>query len=411
MKIAIILLEFPKISETFILNQITGLLDAGHDVQIFANKFSNDKKIHEAIKQYNLLERTQYFNMPDNEALRILKAAALIPFYFLKNPIVTVKSLNIFKYGKEAASLKLFYFSTSFISKNFDIMHYHYGLNGLVGVALKEIINKDAGILVSFHGCDASQYVTKKGRGCYKKLFKSDALISVVSNDMKNKLINLGCAANRIIIHHSGTNTDFFHCDRETSIKKEKTHFLTIARLTEKKGLEYSIRAFKKLLSQYDEKNLSYTIIGGGPLFIPLKKLITELGLKDKVVLIGFKNHEEIFNYFKISDIFLLTSITSSLGDEEGIPGSIREAMSMQLPVIATHHGGIPELVIDKQSGFLVPEKDIAALTQKMKILIDDPKLRHEMGNAGREIIKNKFNIDKLNRQLEEIYYNQSMYQ
>ena len=126
MKIAFIVNSFPTLSETFILNQITGLLDMGHDVEIFAEYDSKEKKIHQDVEKYKLAKKVYYFNMPRNKIKRVLRAIYLIITNFHKNPTKILKSLNVFKYGKESLSLKLLYLSILFLSKTnkkFDIIH------------------------------------------------------------------------------------------------------------------------------------------------------------------------------------------------------------------------------------------------------------------------------------------------
>jgi len=116
MKIAFIVSGFPTLSETFILNQITGLLDMGFDVEIFAQFNPKQEKIHFDIEKYQLMKRVHYFNIPHNKNKRILKAIVLIIKNFHKAPLKILKSLNVFKYGKMAFSLKLLIYSSIEIS-------------------------------------------------------------------------------------------------------------------------------------------------------------------------------------------------------------------------------------------------------------------------------------------------------
>ena len=97
-------------------------------------------------------------------------------------------------------------------------------------------------------------------------------------------------------------------------------------------------------------------------------------------------------------------SLTSSTGDQEGIPGVIMEAFATGLPVVSTEHAGIPEIVRDGASGFLVPEKDVDALIQKLEILIQQPQLRYAMGRTGRKYVEQYYNIKILNNRLVELY-------
>jgi colanic acid/amylovoran biosynthesis glycosyltransferase len=106
----------------------------------------------------------------------------------------------------------------------------------------------------------------------------------------------------------------------------------------------------------------------------------------------------------KKTHIYILASVTAQDGNQEGIPVSLMEAMATGLPVISTRHSGIPELVQDGISGFLVPERNVDSLVSKCEYLITHPEQRVEMGRAGREFVEENFNIRKLNRRLLELY-------
>ena len=113
MKIAFVVNLFPALSETFILNQITGLLDLGHNVEIFAQNNPHDKKVHQDINKYYLIERTHYSSIPINKIKRVLKAIYIIITNFHKDPIKILKSLNVLKYRKNALSLNTIFIFNS----------------------------------------------------------------------------------------------------------------------------------------------------------------------------------------------------------------------------------------------------------------------------------------------------------
>ena len=120
----------------------------------------------------------------------------------------------------------------------------------------------------------------------------------------------------------------------------------------------------------------------------------------------GWKDQHEVIEILNEASIMLAPSITSKDGDREGIPVGLMEAMAVGLPVVSTYHSGIPELVKDGISGFLVPERDVDALAQKLGYLIENPDKWAEMGLAGREYVENFYDINKLNDQLVDTYQN-----
>jgi colanic acid/amylovoran biosynthesis glycosyltransferase len=196
LRIAFIVTEFPALSETFILNQITGLLDLGHDVEIFAVTNFNETKVHPDVKTYGLLERTHYFfcgRSFSNKMYRMLKAMLLIIMHFHKAPLKILKSVNVIKYGFNAFSLVLLYAIIHFLDKEFDIIHCHFGPNGIIGTQLKEI-GIGGKVVTTFHGYDMSLLISDRGENVYKKLFLQCDLCMPISNYWKKKLINWGCS-------------------------------------------------------------------------------------------------------------------------------------------------------------------------------------------------------------------------
>jgi colanic acid/amylovoran biosynthesis glycosyltransferase len=96
--------------------------------------------------------------------------------------------------------------------------------------------------------------------------------------------------------------------------------------------------------------------------------------------------------------------VTTENGDQEGIPVALMEALSQGLPVLSTQHSGIPELVQDGKFGFLVPERDVDALAEKLEYLIEHPELWPKMGRAGRDYVARHHDINRLNDQLVNLY-------
>src|SRR5699024_11178287 len=131
---------------------------------------------------------------------------------------------------------------------------------------------------------------------------------------------------------------------------------------------------------------------------------IKKLGVEKHIKLLGRKTQSEIIKYLNNSDLFLATSITASDGDKEGIPNAIKEAMLMKIPVISTEHSGIPELVIDGLTGYIVPERDIKSLYQKIKFLIDHIDNQESVVNNAYKKVVDEFSITNLNNELEKIY-------
>ena len=194
MKILFIVTTFPALSQTFITNQITGLIDRGCEVDILANIRGNQTKIHSDDYKYKLLDNTYYYSeivkkIPKNIPQRLKDSSFLIKKYFLKRPKSVLKSLNVFKHGKGAITLKEFYRSISFIDKGpYDIVHCHFGPNGILAAYLRDIGAIEGKIIIAFHGYDLSSYIQQKGNNAYDGLFKKGDLFMPVSFLWEKKL-------------------------------------------------------------------------------------------------------------------------------------------------------------------------------------------------------------------------------
>jgi len=403
MKIAFMVGGFPNLSETFILNQITGLLNLGYEVEIFSEYNSKEKKMHPDVEKYQLMRRVHYFAMPYNKIRRILKAIFLIIKNFHKAPLKILKSLNFFKYGKEALYLKLLYLIIPFLDKNYDILCCHFGINGINGRYLKEI-GLDAKLITIFHGHDMSSFVVSNGDEVYNKLFLKGDLFLPISNYWKRKLIKLGCNEKKIIVHHMGINLEKFKFFERKKQSEKTIKILTVGRLVEKKGHKYAIQAIAKMIKKYN--NIEYIIAGDGPFRNKLEDLVLELEIKSYIKFLGAVEQNEVLKLYQQVHIFILPSITASNGDQEGIPVVLMEAQAAGLPIISTYYTGIPEVVVDGKSGFLVPEKDVDVLAEKLEYLIEHPEIWSDKGQYGRKFVEEHYDINKLNQKLVEIYKN-----
>jgi colanic acid/amylovoran biosynthesis glycosyltransferase len=398
MDIAFVVGEFPSLSETFILNQITGLLDRGHHVTIYAQRKKDDMKVHPDVIRYRLMDRCLYHRMPKHKVRRLLSAILLI----LKKPKL-LKTLNPFKYGKDVVSLEPAFLGNITANRRHDIILCHFGNIGSLTAVVRDAGLIRGKLLTVFHGKDMTTYVRKRGPHAYDFLFRKGDLFLPISEAWKKKLIELGCDEHKIVVHRMGIETDKFVYHPRKLRGQEPVKLTSIARLVEKKGLEYGIRAIDKVRKK--NPGIRYRIVGDGPLRKELEALVDQLGLRDVVSLLGQREQSEVVEILRDTHIFLAPSVTASDGDQEGIPVVLMEALSMGIPVVSTRHSGIPELVQDGVSGYLVPERDADALADRILELIGQEQVWTKMGYAGREHVFAHYNSDALNTRLESIFY------
>ncbi|MBH8555250.1 glycosyltransferase [Nostocaceae cyanobacterium CENA357] len=404
MKIAFIVGCFPVLSETFIINQITGLIDRGHEVDIYGNPPDDSSKVHPDVNRYQLLAHTHYPpKISKNYLWRILKGIVLIITNFHKSPLVILQSLNFFKYGKQVFSLRLLYSVMRLLeAQTYDIIHCQFGTFALEGMILRDIGAIKGKLITTFRGYDISLFVQQNGEHVYDSLFSKGDFFLANCEYFQKKAIKLGCNAKKIVVHGSGIDSARFPFQVRHPHPDGKTRITTTGRLIEKKGIEYGIRAVAKVSKIYPK--IEYNIIGDGYLQESLQQLIQSLNIADKVQLLGWKNQPEIIEILDKSDIFMAPSVTAISGNQDAPVNTLKEAMVMGLPVIATIHGGIPELVKDGISGFLVPERDSDAIAEKLVYLIEHPEIWPLMGQAGRAYVESNYDINKLNDELVQIY-------
>lgn len=403
MKIAFLVNEFPSVSQTFVLSQMTGLIDRGHELDIFAEEARRDPGIHEDVKKYGLLERTSYpLVIPDGKLVRVLKGVRYGTPLLLKSFAPVIRSLNVLKYGTKSASLTLLYQLIPFLKKGpYDIIHCQFGMLGPKGLLLKQIVTPTAKLVTSFRGYDATKYLSERP-GFYEELFKEGDLFLPVSQSLKDRLIKAGCNERKIRVFHSGIDCQKFPFAKRVVVEGQSAIVVTVGRLVEKKGINYAIKAMARVVGS--GRRVTYLIIGDGELRRELESLIQDLKLSAHVQLLGWKNHDQVVQVLQRAHILVAPSVTAENGDQEGIPNVLKEAMSMGLPVVSTWHSGIPELVEDGVSGYLVKERDVDSLADRLSYLIDHPEVWSIMGSGGRNCIQRHYDIQTLNDRLVEVY-------
>lgn len=402
MRIAFIVDRFPKISETFILNQITGLINQGHDIDIYADWIQDPNAAHPDVICYGLLNQARFLS--EHRFVRICQKVILLIQSIFKSPSIFRQLSFFFRPPQYFESFRIFYSAAPFFQRkaSYDIIHCHYGQNGLKGALLRRAGIIRGKLVTTFHGFDISGYIDQHGHRIYNPLFSTGDLFLPISERWRNRLVELGCNEKQILVHRMGVDCDRFAFSPRKRNPNGSITVVTIARLVEKKGVEYGIKAIAKIVKNH--KKLQYIIIGGGPLLKSMRRLIRSLRVEDTVKLLGRKRQQEVIEILNKSHILIAPSVTGRDGNQEGIPVSLMEAMATGMPVVSTQYSGINELVENGVTGFLVPERDIDSLVNRTSYLIAHPDICLQMGLAARAHIVKYFNIHKLNNRLTEIY-------
>jgi len=404
MRIAYFVGGFPVISETFIVNQIAGMVARGCHVDIFATSGGKMARLPEAVERYRLMERVHRLDAPRNYVLRLYRIVVLLLVYGWRAPGTIMRSINVARYGRSAVTLGLLYAVLTLIrlrKRHYDVIHAQFGTYGLLPLRLVETGALKSEIVTSFRGYDATMYLQANPRA-YEALFRKCRRFLPVSHALARRIVAAGCDPAKVHVHHSGIECARFQYLERKRTLDEATKIVMIGRLVVKKGIGYGIQAIARVI--VSGRALSCTIIGEGPLRAELERLIRELGIGAHVRMVGSKSHDEVIQVLAQTHILIAPSVTAADGDEEGIPNTLKEAMAMGLPVISTVHAGIPELVEDGVSGFLVPERDVEALADRLQHLVDHPETWAALGRAGRRRIEAEFDIARLNDELLVLY-------
>lgn len=283
------------------------------------------------------------------------------------------------------------------------LLHAHFGP---VGVYVLPLRSSDLPLVTTFYGYDMSMKPQERGwRKSYRHLFDHGDLFLVEGGHMRDQLVALGCPSEKTEIQRIGVDLDRFSYQRVFANEDESVRILMCGTFREKKGHEYGIQAFARILSEFPRTQLR--IIGDGVLRPSIERLIDELGLErgKNVFLLGYLTYDAYEKEAANAHIFMAPSVTASNGDSEGgAPTVLLEMQARGLPVLSTWHADIPEVVIDGASGYLVPERDVVALGEKLAELLAHPKQWSEMGRAGRAHIEKQHDIVKLAQELERKY-------
>lgn len=405
MRIAVVVGEFPSLSETFILNQITGLVDLGHDVDVFAAHTPAPAKVHPVVDEYGLRAVTHYTTLSatrGRNSLRALRWIAAQPAAFRAlrpPPSPTRRPVMIRRLG-------LAYVAGAFAGRApYDVIHCHFGGHGATIASLREVGAVRCRVLItSFHGSDVNAYPRACRENPYRDLFRVGDVFTVTTEHLAQRLLSLGCPPERLVRHPASVDADRITCATREGSSEGTVRITTVARLAPEKGIEASVRAVAALQQRRPDLRLEYRIAGGGPLQSHLQSLIDELGAAEYIRLLGWLTDVEVHSLLSRTDLFVLASTRAENGAEEGAGVVLLEAQAAGVPVVATRVGGIPEMMRDGETGYLVNDRDVPALSSQVEALIDDRDSWTEVGRKGRAFVEANFSTSSLNQRLVELY-------
>ena len=219
--------------------------------------------------------------------------------------------------------------------------------------------------------------------------------IITVSTSVRDTLLRGGVRPERIKVIYEGVDLNWIDLQKPSPLTaKDGLVVGTVAHMSPEKGHDILLQAASKLVLQFP--HITFVLVGGGELASELARKTAQLGIEDKVIFTGFRSDCEAL--VKSFDIFCLPSLS------EGLSSAILIAMANRLPVVATTVGGIPELVIDGQTGFLVAPNHPENLASALSQLVQSPSLRQQMGDAARRRVEESFTLKRKLDQTERLY-------
>lgn len=409
MKILFFVSQFPCTSETFVLNQVTSMIDKGHDVRIYSYGIGEKNCSHKDIETYGLLQRTWYLErpVPSSHVKRLIE---IVPNLMRMVGKYGFKALRLFnpKYGHIVHSRNLLqsYIALRFIHSNWipDAIVSHFGDNGILITALRNagIIPQTTKCFTYFHAHEICRMDVKKTANFYGAMFNEYDMLLPINHLWEKQLIDAGANPYKVQVLRMGVDLERFKYIDDNTIG-DTVNILSVGRLCGQKGFEYAIRGVAEY-AKSTRKKISYKIIGHGEQKERLKVLASELNATDYIHFLGAQPQQIVAEEMDNANVFLLPSVTDAAGFMEGIPVALMEAMARGLVCLSTYHSGIPELIENGVSGFLCNEKDSKGIAcGLLKIERLSPAQFDAIRQKARNVVENGFDVIKETRKLQKM--------
>ncbi len=382
--------RFPSVRTTFIAHEMNALQMQGITVHVAAVWRSLDRDHPHAIER-PFLDRLLTLHLAQPQLwLRALQQLILHP-----GVLVLLLRLTLAHLASIPALLKLFasmpkglYLGWWAVNNNIDHMHAHF-LTSPTTTAL--IASRASGIpfTATAHAFDIFEARPHLKNRAVRLKCESAACVIMIS-EFNHRFVQQrwpGMTA-RLEVLYNGIDLDQF-APRKPSLDPPPTRILSVGQLVSKKGHADLIHATARLIEQGHA--IDVTIIGEGPQEAALRDLIAAHGLTGVVHMVGKCDQDEVYAHYQRCHIFALASQVAPGGDMDGLPTVLIEALAMERPVVSTQLSGIPEIVIDGETGVCVPPGDVDALANAIARLIDDPARAAALAKQGRALVAKRF--------------------
>ena len=405
-RVAYLLKRFPRLSETFVLNEMLELQRQGVPLRIYALMDPQEKQVH--AEAARLRSEVVYLHDPGRSLrswFRLLRGALL---QALSHPLGALRlvwalstvhrSLPSLRHAIEGLWL-----ARDLRQSGIEHLHAHF-IHSPAAVAYLAFLAGGPRFSVTAHAKDLYTTLPRNLRirvraarfviTCTR--FNAASLGSVLSNPLPVPLLRPEGEAIHVSYH--GTDLQRFSPDRS---RVEADRVLSVGRLVPKKGFQDLVDALA--LIGKNGVRVRADVYGGGPLRDELEARAGRLGLGSQLVFHGARLQDEIVAAYRRAAVFVLAPVVTEDGDRDGIPNVLVEAMASGVPVVATRISGIPELITDGIDGLLVSDHDPAALAAAIERVLIDPELATRIGHAGRRRVERDFDLVANTRRLRAL--------
>ncbi len=387
---------YPKISETFVLQEILELQNEPFDIHIFSMQKSTDDKFHLAFNSVTV--DVNYLSMKYWRHGSMLKTH----FKFISRQLWPYLNTLLFSLTQsENMDVKQFcqavYFASLVQEKGIHHIHAHFASEP---TALAELVSRLCGITYSISAHAKDIYLQDKS-SLRRKIANAQFVVTCTDYN-RRYLQSINESETPVYKLYHGIDSTRLLSENVAEIPQSKgLRILSVGRLREKKGFPTLIGACK-LLVQAGYK-FQCDIVGYGPDKEELEKLIERYHLTGTVQLLGKLTHDKLMGLYRKTAVFALPCQIANDGDRDGIPNVLMEAMTFSIPVVSTDVSGIPELIINNQTGLIIEAKNQQALFLALQRLFDDPVLRTKLGEAGKQWVNTDFAVEQHIGHLKEL--------
>jgi len=304
-------------------------------------------------------------------------------------------------YGATRQSLR---FHRVFQQRRFALVHGHFGTGACYAVPYAS--RYQLPLVVTFHGYDvpllsSSERFQPKHwayAACAPGMLEAMTLGLCASRELFELLLDVGVPRARLRLYHLGIDLGAFVRGPRHPVPR----VVMVGRFIEKKGFEYGVRAFAAARELGAPGQL--ILIGGGEREAKLRALVAELGIADAVQFAGILPSSEVAGVLAESDVLMAPSVVAIDGNRESGVIALKEGSACGLATLGTYHGGIPEIIDDGETGYLVAERDVASLADRLFRLLTDRALCERLGLAGRAKIEREYDLTRQVGVLESFY-------